>query len=145
MSEREIISAYEKFEENHEFPPGQFSKPSQLKVDVSVDGTDAIETKEATPLSNARASLRNIDLNIELTDYDDEGSAPLEVQPPAPAAGVVTTSSGPLVSEVNEEAKTKDFLGWQLPELTKMAMDPVQFALSSNHRLEEDEDYDNEE
>lgn len=96
-------------------------------------------------MSNARASLRNIDLNLDLADYEEDTVAP-QVDPSAPVVIVASQvqTSGPSVSQL-KEVETKDFLGWQLPEMNKMALDPVQFALSSNHRLEEDEDYDNEE
>lgn len=93
-------------------------------------------------MSNARASLRNIDLNLDLDEYEDTVA---QFQPEAPVASVAAPSAGPSVSQSIEDVKTKDFLGWQLPEMSKMGMDPVQFALSSDHRLEVDEDYDNEE
>uniref|UniRef100_A0ACD5T925 Uncharacterized protein n=1 Tax=Avena sativa TaxID=4498 RepID=A0ACD5T925_AVESA len=132
--------------ENHESGQSQFSKPGHLKVEIGDGFSDTVDTKETTPVSNARASLRDIDLNIDLTEYEED-TVVEQLQPSeAPVMAVAAAPAGPSVSQVREEVKTKDFLSWQLPEMSKMAMDPVQFALSSNHRLEEeDEDYDNEE
>lgn len=132
--------------EHHELGCAQFSKPGHLKVEIGDRVLDTSETKEHTPLSNARASLRNIDLNLDLADYEEDTVAP-QVQPSAPVVTVApqVQTPGPSVSQLKEEVETKNFLGWQMPEMNKMAMDPVQFALSSSHRLEEDEDYDNEE
>jgi len=117
-------------------------------VEVADEVPNATEAKVATtPVSNARASLRNIDLNLDPTDEEDEVTVPPQAQLPAPATSSVaaTAGPGPSVPRSKEGAKLKDFLGaWELPDMNKMEMDPVQFALSTNHRLEEDEDYDNE-
>jgi hypothetical protein len=121
-------------------------------VEVADEVPNATEAKVATtPVSNARASLRNIDLNLDPTDEEDEVTVPPQVQLSAPATSSAAAtagpgpSAGPSVPRSKEGAKLKDFLGaWELPDMNKMEMDPVQFALSTNHRLEEDEDYDNE-
>lgn len=135
---REVFTTHGKFEES------QSSKPAGLKVEVADEVSDATEVKEATPVSSARASLRNIDLNLDPDDEDDKVTVPPQAQSSAPATSSALATAGPSVPWSNGGAKLKDFLGWQLPDMNKMAMDPVQFALSSNHRLEEDEDYDNE-
>jgi hypothetical protein len=121
-------------------------------VEVADEVPNATEAKVATtPVSNARASLRNIDLNLDPTDEEDEVTVPPQVQLSAPATSSTAAtagpgpSAGPSVPRSKEGAKLKYFLGaWELPDMNKMEMDPVQFALSTNHRLEEDEDYDNE-
>ncbi|CAD6333412.1 unnamed protein product [Miscanthus lutarioriparius] len=143
---REVFTTHEQFAEN------QSSKLASLKVEVADEVPNATEAKAATtPVSNARASLRNIDLNLDPTAEEDEVTVPPQAQLPAPATSSVAAtagpgpSAGPSVPRSKEGAKLKDFLGaWELPDMNKMEMDPIQFALSTNHRLEEDEDYDNE-
>jgi len=124
-------------------------------VEVADEVSNATEAKEATtPVSNARASIRNIDLNLDPTDDEDDVTVPPQAQLSAPATssaaatagpGPSAAGPGPSVPRSKEGAKLKDFLGaWGLPDMSNMEMDPVQFALSTNHRVEEDEDYDNE-
>ncbi|PUZ65406.1 hypothetical protein GQ55_3G220500 [Panicum hallii var. hallii] len=179
---REAVTTHEQFVEN------QSSKPAGLKVEIADEISDATEAKEATPVSSARACLRNIDLNLDPVDEDDDGvtvppqaqsSAPatnsaaanlgltapatssaaanLGLTAPAtssaaanlgltaPATSSAAATAGPSVPRSKEGAKLKEFLGgWELPDMNKMDMDPAQFALSSNHKLDDDEDYDNE-
>jgi len=142
---REVFTTHEQFAEN------QSSKLASLNLEVADEVPNATEAKAATtPVSNARASLGNIDLNLDPTDEEDEVTVPPQAQLPAPATSSVAAtagpaSAGPSVPRSKEGAKLKDFLGaWELPDMNKMEMDPIQFALSTDHRLEEDEDYDNE-
>jgi len=150
----------------------QSSKPAGLNVEVADEVSDATEAKEATPVTSARACLRNIDLNLDPVDEDEvavppqaQSSAPatnsaaanLELTAPAtssaaanlgltaPATSSSAATAGPSVPRSKEGAKLKEFLGgWELPDMNKMDVDPAQFALSSNHKLDDDEDYDNE-
>ncbi|XP_039800429.1 dr1-associated corepressor homolog isoform X2 [Panicum virgatum] len=163
---REAFTTHEQFVEN------QSSKPAGLKVEVANEVSDATEAKEATPVTSARACLRNIDLNLDPVDEDEvavppqtQSSAPatnsaaanLELTAPAtssaaanlgltaPATSSSAATAGPSVPRSKEGAKLKEFLGgWELPDMNKMDVDPAQFALSSNHKLDDDEDYDNE-
>lgn len=59
-------------------------------------------------MSNARASFRNIDLNIDLSDYEDD-TVPAPFQPSAPVMAMAAAPAEPSVSQV-KEVKTKDFL-----------------------------------
>jgi hypothetical protein len=158
---------------HEQFVENQSSKASGLKVEVADEVADATEAKEATPVSSARASMRNIDLNLDPADEDDEVAVPPEAQPSAPAtvpaaanlgpappatssasvnlglttpaASSAAATAGPSVPGPKEGAKLKDLLGgWELPDMNKMDMDPIQFALSANPKFDEDEDYDNE-
>jgi Dr1-associated corepressor len=136
----------------------QSSKPADLKLEVADEVSDATEAKEATTRSSGRPCLRNFDLNLDPAD-EDEATVPSQTQSTAPMTSCAAVTAGPSFLKLNEAATTvgtsslpsnevsklKDFLGWQLPDMNKMTMDPVQYALSSNHKLEEDEDYDNEE
>jgi Dr1-associated corepressor len=141
--------AHEKFDE-------QSSKAADLKLELQDEVSEATEAKEATARSSGRACLRNFDLNLDPAD-EDEATVPSQTQSTAPTNSSAAATAGPSVPQLNEGATTaglsalqsnevpklKDFLGWQLPDMKKMSMDPVQYALSSNHTLEED--YDNEE
>jgi len=150
----------------------QSSKPAGLNVEVADEVSDATEAKEATPVTSARACLRNIDLNLDPVDEDEvtvppqaQSSAPatnsaaanLGLTAPAtssaaanlglttPATSSATATAGPSVPRSKEGAKLKEFRGgWELPDMNKMDIDPAQFALSSSHKLDDDEDYDNE-
>jgi hypothetical protein len=129
-------------------------------VEIADEISDVTEAKEATPVSSARACLRNIDLNLDPVDEDDDGvtvppqaqssapatsSAAANLGLTAPATSSAAATAGPSVPRLKEGAKLKEFLGgWELPDMNKMDMDPAQFALSSNHKLDDDEDYDNE-
>jgi Dr1-associated corepressor len=136
----------------------QSSDPADLKLEVADEVPDATEAKEATTRSSGRPCLRNFDLNLDPAD-EDEATVPWQTQCTTPTTSCAAVTAGPSFPQLNEGATTvgtsaprsnevpklKDFLGWQLPDINKMAMDPVKCALSSNHKLEEDEDYDNEE
>ena len=138
-----MVTSPEQFKEEN-----QSSKVASLKVEVADEVSNVTEAKQdTTPMSNARPSLRNIDLNLDPIDEEDEVTVPPQPQLSAPATScdAATAAPGPSVPRLREGAKLKDFFGaWELADMNKMEMDPVQFALSTNHRLEEDEDYDNE-
>ncbi|WVZ99047.1 hypothetical protein U9M48_044402 [Paspalum notatum var. saurae] len=164
---------WREFVTTREFADNQANEPTGLKVEIADEVSYATEAKEATPVSSARASLRSIDLNLDPVDEDDdEVTVPPRPQSSAPATSSAkanlgltspatslaaanlgltastsstTATAGPSVPRSKEGAKLKDFLGsLELPDMNKVEMDPVQFALTSNHTLEEDEDYDNE-
>jgi Dr1-associated corepressor len=70
-------------------------------------------------VSNARDSLRNIDLNLDPTDEDDEVIVLPQAQLSAPATSSTVAIAGPRpsVPRPKEGAKLKDFLGaWELPD-----------------------------
>jgi Dr1-associated corepressor len=146
---KEYYMTHEKFDD-------QSSKAADLKLELADEVSEATEAKTATARSSGRACLRNFDLNLDPAD-EDEATVPSQTQSIALTNSSAAATAGPSVPQLNEDATTaglsalqsnevpklKDFLGWQLPDM-KMSMDPVQYALSSNHTLEE-EDYDNEE
>lgn len=145
--------SWEEFNTTHEKFDYQSRKPADLKIEVG-DVSVATEVEEATPKSSGRDCLRNFDLNLDPCD-EDEVTVPSQTQFADPTTSSAATTAGPSLPELNEGAiaagssahevpKLKDFLEWQLPDMNEMTVDPVQYALSSNHTLE-DEDYDNEE
>ena len=76
-----VVTTHEQFAEN------QSSKLASLKVEVADEVPNATEAKVATtPVSNARASLRNIDLNLDPTDEEDE----ITVRPQAQSSALAT-------------------------------------------------------
>lgn len=75
------------------------------------------------------APVRNFDLNVDVNE-----NAPAPVGP--------TVLTGPLPSEMIEDTQY-EYPGWSVDDM-KMAVDPVQFALTHQKVDEEEEDYDNE-
>ncbi|XP_072998308.1 uncharacterized protein [Typha latifolia] len=160
-------SSYDKCEDDPGSSPQHNDRPFHLKTETAEESSSMRETKETIESnSSMRASVLNIDLNLDLDENGDASAAPdpssapapsvPSVPAPAPSASSVPAPapsvlsvpapapSAPSVPEANNEVKNEEYPGWSLSDMQKMAIDPVQFALS-HQRLDEEEDYDNEE
>jgi Dr1-associated corepressor len=93
------------------------------------------EVGPATVLSDSpkeiAAPVGNFDLNMDFSE-----NAPALVGPAGP--------TGPPPSEMIQETQD-EYPAWSVDDMKKMAVDPVQFALTHQKVDEEEEDYDNEE
>jgi hypothetical protein len=77
-----VVTTHEQFEENS-------SMLASLKVEIADEVWGAAEAKESTtPMSSARASLRNMDLNLDATDEEDESTVRPQAQSSAPATNL---------------------------------------------------------
>ncbi|XP_078151896.1 uncharacterized protein LOC144547182, partial [Carex rostrata] len=70
---------------------------------------------------------------------DDLGISPVRTDEVGPSA-----STGPQPLEMVQDTQ-HEYPGWSVDDMKKMAVDPVQFALTHQKVDEEEEDYDNEE
>ncbi|XP_010906413.1 uncharacterized protein [Elaeis guineensis] len=127
---------YDKYEDDPGTSPQHSDRPPHMKSEIMDDSLSARESKETTVSnSNTGAAVRNFDLNLDLDENGDTSTAT------ASATATATATS----FETDHEMKHEECPGWSLADMDKMAIDPIQFALSNRRLDEEEEDYDNEE
>ena len=67
-------------------------------MEIADEVLGAAEAKESTtPMSSARASLRNVDLNLDPTDEEDEITVRPQAQSSAPATSSIAATTEPSV------------------------------------------------
>ncbi|GFY81206.1 hypothetical protein Acr_01g0010150 [Actinidia rufa] len=79
----------------------------------------------------ANPAVQTIDLNAELGDNADKAPSTTDA---AAASSMRPTS----------EVKSEEYPGWSLPEMDKMAFDPLHFAQLNTKLDDDEEDYDEE-
>ncbi|KAJ4771870.1 hypothetical protein LUZ62_038363 [Rhynchospora pubera] len=100
-------------------------------------GASPVHTDEVGPTAvlpdtvTESVAPRNFDLNMDFSE-----------KTPAPVGSSVPTEPQP--SEMIQDLKHEEYPGWSVEEMKKIAVDPVQFALTHQKVDEEEEDYDND-
>ncbi|XP_040993573.1 dr1-associated corepressor-like [Juglans microcarpa x Juglans regia] len=123
--EQEVTAHSGKFEDDSEI-----SKHNQGLERLN-NGVETEDSKEQILASKGEeAPIRNFDLNVVLDENGD-----LET---------VAAGSGSSCAEPVPETKHDEYHGWSLPDMEKMAIDPIQLANFSRRIDEDEEDYDEE-
>ncbi|KAI3996921.1 hypothetical protein MKX01_021197 [Papaver californicum] len=118
----------------------------------TVNPDNGIEPREladnmTTIDSTSDTEIRNFDLNVVVDDSGTNELVRSDSGTTAAASAAAASTSGPATSaEPPPEIKQhEEYPGWSVSDMDKMSIDPLQLAQLNSKRLDEEEDYDEEE
>ncbi|KAI3869500.1 hypothetical protein MKX03_033223 [Papaver bracteatum] len=128
-------------------PQHDNQNPETISPDNGIEPRESADNM-TTIGSTSDTEIRNFDLNVVLDDSganqlvrSDSGTAAAASATAAPSAIAASTSAEP-PPEIKQH---EEYPGWSVSDMDKMSIDPLQLAQLNSKRLDEEEDYDEEE
>lgn len=127
-------------------PQHDNQNPETISPDNGIEPRESADNM-TTFGNTSDTEIRNFDLNVVL---DDSGTNQLvrsdSGTTAAPSATAASTSGPATSAEPPPEIKQhEEYPGWSISDMDKMSIDPLQLAQLNSKRLDEEEDYDEEE
>ncbi|MCL7028938.1 hypothetical protein MKW94_017686 [Papaver nudicaule] len=127
-------------------PPRDNQNPETVSPDNGIEPKELVDNM--TTIGNTSdTEFRNFDLNVVVDESgthelikSDSGTKAAAYAAAASTSGLSSSAEPPPEIKQHEE-----YPGWSVSDMDKMSIDPLQLAQLNNKRLDEEEDYDEEE